>query len=175
MDIKQVIGSVLDVASPLVNAFVPGGTMITAGIKAIAGAFGLTEDEVTGDKLKDLMAQDKEFALKLRQADQAYQIELLKQQLDDVKNARQMNVETTKATGKRDINLYVLSWTLVIGFFALVGLLVFRELPKDTNGVVCLLFGTLATGFGCVIQYYFGSSKSSQDKTELLSKAQPIK
>jgi hypothetical protein len=29
-----------------------------------------------------------------------------------------------------------------------------------------MLFGALATGFGQVLQYFFGSSKSSSDKNE---------
>jgi hypothetical protein len=35
---------------------------------------------------------------------------------------RQREVETAKATGKRDINLYVLAWTVICCFFTLVGL-----------------------------------------------------
>ena len=69
------------------------------------------------------------------------------------------------ATGKRDINLYVLAWMVVGLFFALVGLLMFVVLPEANVGPVNQLFGAMATGFGMVLQYFFGSSKGSADKT----------
>jgi hypothetical protein len=182
MDFKDILGKVINVASPLVSAFVPGGSLIATGVKAIAGAFGLSESEVTPEKLNELMAQDKDFALKIKQAEQEFKIEVmqneterLKLELADVQSARNMNIETTKATGKRDINLYMLAWVIVIGFFCLVGLLIFKELPKDSNGVIYMLFGALASGFTGIMGYFFGSSKSSADKTELLAKAEPIK
>jgi len=42
------------------------------------------------------------------------------------------------------------------------------KIPEGSNQVVFLLFGALATGFGQVLQYFFGSSKSSAEKTQLL-------
>jgi len=69
------------------------------------------------------------------------------------------------AAGKRDINLYVLAWMVVGLFFALVGMLMFVVLPEANVGPVNQLFGAMATGFGMVLQYFFGSSKGSADKT----------
>ncbi len=74
-------------------------------------------------------------------------------------------MESEKATGKRDMNLYVLAWMVVGLFFALVGLLMFVVLPEANVGPVNQLFGAMATGFGMVLQYFFGSSKGSADKT----------
>lgn len=182
MDFKDIIGKVIDVASPFVSAFVPGGSLISTGVKVIANAFGIKESEVTPEKLQEFYMQDKDFALKMKQADQMFQLEIIKNeteqlklQLADVQSARNMNVETTKATGKRDINLYTLAWIIVIGFFGLVGLLIFKEIPKDSNGVIYLLFGALAAGFSSVLGYFFGSSKGSSDKTDIIAKAEPIK
>ena len=42
-------------------------------------------------------------------------------------------------------------------------------LPDGSSDVVFMLFGALVTGFGTVLQYFFGSSKSSTDKTSLLA------
>jgi len=69
------------------------------------------------------------------------------------------------ATGKRDINLYVLAWMVVGLFFALVGLLMFVVLSEANVSPVNQLFGAMATGFGMVLQYFFGSSKGSAEKT----------
>jgi len=85
--------------------------------------------------------------------------------LQERADARARQVETEKATGKRDINLYVLAWMVVGLFFTLVGLLMFVVLPEANVGPVNQLFGAMATGFGMVLQYFFGSSKGSADKT----------
>ena len=74
-------------------------------------------------------------------------------------------MESEKATAKRDINLYVLAWMVVGLFFTLVGMLMWVVLPEANVGPVNQLFGAIATGFGMVLQYFFGSSKGSADKT----------
>ena len=65
---------------------------------------------------------------------------------------------------------YLLAVVIVAGFFTLLGLLIFRQLPEDSSGVIFMLFGALSAAFGAVVQYFFGSSKGSADKTELLSR-----
>ena len=52
---------------------------------------------------------------------------------------------------------------------SIVGLLMQYKLSEGSNEVVFMLFGALATGFGTVLQYFFGSSKSSSDKTQLMA------
>jgi len=97
--------------------------------------------------------------------------EELRLRLTDIQNARNTNADETKATGKRNINLYALAWILVFGFFVLLAILLFVKLPEDSSGVIYMLFGSLSAAFGAVINYFFGSSKSSVDKTELMAKA----
>jgi hypothetical protein len=110
----------------------------------------------------------------------------LKARLGDVQGARAREVDIAKATGKKDINLYVVAWVIIGGFFALMAILLFIQLPTDSSGVVFMLFGALSSGFGSVVQYFFGSSKgevekadymaaSSARKTELLAKTDAIK
>jgi len=50
-------------------------------------------------------------------------------------------------------------------FFTLVGMLMWVVLPEANVGPVNQLFGAMATGFGMVLEYFFGSSKGSADKT----------
>ncbi len=181
MDWKELGGKIADMAPGIGSLFGAPGVLIGGGIKVLAKVFGLGDD-ATPDQINQAIQQDPQSALKLRIAEMDFQLAQNKQKLDetvayldDRKSARSREVETTKATGKRDINQYVLAWVIVLGFFSLVSLLIFKELPKDSNQVVFMLFGALAAGFGSVIGYYFGSSKGSAEKTELLSKAEPIK
>lgn len=66
---------------------------------------------------------------------------------------------------------YVLATVIVIGFFSLLGLLLFQPLQPDSSGVIFMLFGSLAAAFGGVVQYFFGSSQGSADKSEMLARA----
>ena len=174
MDWSKIV-SVISSASPLIGSlFGPAGTAVGAvagaGLKLVATALGC---DATQDAVSAAIATDPNAALKLRQFEMENKVELHKLQiqqlsieLNDVQDARKMNMENTKSTGKRDINLYVLMWLIVIGFFVTLGLL--QVYPSSTNPNAALLFGTLAAAFGAVIQFNFGTNRSSEKKTEML-------
>ncbi len=184
MDLRQIGEKILDFAPLIGGALLgPAGAAGGAAVQALARALGLKSDAKPDDvaayigqeispeiRLKILVAEQ-DFRLKQRDQD----LEELRVTLADVQSARAREVEVTKATGTKDTNLYILPWTVIVGFFLLVIFLLYNQVPKDQNGVVFMLFGALATGFGTVLQYFFGSSRSSQDKTDLLAKAEPIK
>ena len=52
----------------------------------------------------------------------------------------------------------------------MTGMMYFRPIPEAAIGPINQLFGALAAGFGLVLGYFFGSSKSSTDKTKLMAK-----
>ena len=168
---KSVKGIVGKVAPVLGNAIVPGaggiaGTLISNVLgcdndpmaieKALVNA---TPEQIT--KLKEIETKHEERLIELG-------IENDKLYVQDTQNARQREIEIVKATGKRDYNLYILAWTVIFGFFLLCGFLMYRPLPQGSSDVVYMLFGGLNIGFGTVLQYFFGSSKSSSDKTKLI-------
>jgi len=113
--------------------------------------------------------QNPELQLKF-QSDTNRHIETMEQMhLEDRAGAREREKAIVSRTGKKDVNLYVLAWSVIAGFFALCFALMKWPLPTGQNQVVFMLFGSLATGFGTVLQYFFGSSKSSVDKTDIIS------
>jgi hypothetical protein len=115
-----------------------------------------------------LVQAENDFTLKMKGLEiqeQAQQLEELKAELADVQNAREREVRQTEKTGSRDWNLYLLSYVLFGGFFFLTWYLMHNKLPDESSQVVFMLFGSLSTGFGSVIQYFFGSSKGSADKS----------
>ena len=77
-------------------------------------------------------------------------------------------------TKKNNKAVYILASLIVAGFFGLLSLLLFQPLPPDSSGVIFMLFGALSAAFGAVVQFFFGSSKGSSDKTELLAKANSV-
>jgi hypothetical protein len=168
------VGKIIAKIAPLAGTALlgPAGGVV-GGI--IASLFGV---DAAPDQVVQAIQADPQAALKLKELEFNHKLELEKMILDaermrlaDVADARRREVEGTKVTGKRDINLYMLAWVLVLGFFALVATLIFRALPPDSSGVIYMLFGSLSAGFVAVTQYFFGSSKGSDDKTVLLAKA----
>lgn len=155
----------------------PVGMALNA-VSALGRAFGLgdnpTPEAVATAMLSDpdarlkIMAAENAFTLSMRDAD----IKTLQAQLADIQNARARQTEHEKVTTKSDINLYVLSWTIIVGFFALTGaLLYFSYSGKsivDNTGVLFTLLGTLASGVIMVLTYFYGSNKSSDSKTAMI-------
>jgi hypothetical protein len=169
---KEIGDNIVQYAPTLGAALAPvtGGVsaIIGTGVAALGKIFGLGSNP-DPDALKQAIATDPQSALKLALADSQFQLDQyraetdrLSLQLKDTESARSRQVEHEKVTGHADINLYVLAWVIVIGFFALTGLLLFfsfqgKEL-SDGSGTLFMLLGTMATCFGMVIGYFFGSS-----------------
>jgi multisubunit Na+/H+ antiporter MnhB subunit len=69
----------------------------------------------------------------------------------------------------KEIYMYVLGG-FVVGISAMiVAMLVFYPLPETNKDIVNIALGALLGQGVTVISYFFGSSKSSADKNELLS------
>jgi hypothetical protein len=161
-------------------ALVPGvGTTPAAALGAVAAlgkAFGLGTQAKPEDVLTTIQNMpDSELKLKFVQAENDYQLQMVKTTLADVQNARQREVDITKVTGKKDLNLYALSWVITIGFFiSLIATFVFK-VPTENKDMMTYLVVTLQNGTILAWSYYYGSSAGSSVKTDLLAKAEPIK
>jgi amino acid transporter len=70
----------------------------------------------------------------------------------------------------KDYFQIVLGVLVITGFFLLLIILVLSAIPKENEGLLNLVIGALIGSFVTVVNYFFGSSKGSAEKTELLSK-----
>ena len=70
----------------------------------------------------------------------------------------------------KEIYMYVLGAVVVLGIFFLVGVLMFIEMPNSNKDLLNIVIGALIGAFLSVVGYFFGSSKGSADKTDLLNK-----
>ena len=65
---------------------------------------------------------------------------------------------------------FVLALVGVLFTFAWFGALLFINIPEKNEGNVNTFSGALITVcLGLIFNYYYGSSKSSQDKTDIMS------
>lgn len=184
MDWKDVAGTVAK-AAPLLGTALGGpvGGAIGGVVSLLASAFGLSPAETTPDKINSLLQTDPAAAVKLAEIEAANKVELQKivleqnrlvlqekqAELQDTANARSREMEVVKATGHVDINLYLLAWTIVLGFFGLTALLMYIKLPPGQTEVIFMLFGGLVSGFSTVLGYFFGSSRGSLMKSQVIA------
>lgn len=70
----------------------------------------------------------------------------------------------------KEIYMYILGAMLVTGFFVLLYFLIFQGIPSQNENMLSIAVGALIGMVGSVVSYFFGSSKGSADKNELLKK-----
>ena len=174
MEWKDIAGMV-KTAAPMVGTAIGGpvGTAIGGAVSSLISAFGLAGD-ATADDVHAAITNDPDAALKLKVAENDFALKVkqlenddLKLTLADVQSARSRQVEHEKATGSSDVNLYVLAWVVVAGFFIVMVLNMLT--PMSDNPALNLLIGALIGGFTMVLSYFFGSSKSSAEKSKTIA------
>lgn len=69
-----------------------------------------------------------------------------------------------------EIFMHSLGALLILGFFVLLFLLVVKPVPVQNGELLYLVAGALIGNFSSVVNYFFGSSMGSKQKTELLAK-----
>lgn len=169
MDFMKIIGAV---APTLATAV--GGPIGGMAYKVIADALGLpdgaSKDDMTkainnasADQLLALKKADNDFAVQMRELD----IDLEKIAASDRDSARR------RETQVRDWMPRILAFVVVAGFMATVFLVLMGYVDGMKDPLMATTVGTLI-GFVSakaeqVIAYYFGSSSSSQQKTQLLA------
>jgi CDP-diglyceride synthetase len=68
----------------------------------------------------------------------------------------------------KELYMYILGAIIVIAFFATIYLLAKVEMPLTNKDLLLIVIGALVAKFGDVVAYFFGSSKGSADKNEML-------
>ena len=174
MDFKKLGKKLAGEGLPLIaTAF--GGPAAGSVAKMVTNALGLSED-ASEDEIIQHMESNPDAVIKLKELQLNHEAELKRlgikeseMYLIDTQDARKAQIEREKQTGKTDINLYVLAWVNVIGFFAVVIVLMFADIEGEANNILYMLLGVLATCFAKVNSYFFGSSQGSKDKTAMLA------
>jgi len=148
-----------------------GGPLAGMAVSAVAKAIGVAPDEVqsvisSGKLTAEQVASIQLAELELKKQAQSMNLDFAKLVAEDKKSARDMQIAT------RSWIPALLATFVTIGFFGiLLGLM--TEHFK-TSDALMLMLGSLATAWTGVMAFYFGSSASSQAKTELLAKSEPV-
>ena len=72
--------------------------------------------------------------------------------------------------GLKSLYMYLLGAIIMVGFFWLLTALVYQAVPESNKDILNIAVGALIGMAAGIVNYFFGSSKGSADKTELLKK-----
>ena len=154
---------VADFAPLLGSALVPVG----AGVGAlISSEFGT---ENTPGAINSFITGNPEAQVKLREIElthksqlQKIKLETLQAELSDKANARQAHRQSKMPA--------YLSFGLTILIGTLVFLLFYIDVPEGSREVLFMLLGVVVKEWGSAMQFWFGTTRSSADKTRLMNK-----
>jgi hypothetical protein len=169
MDWKSVVKTV----APWIGTAL-GGPLGGMAVEAAANALGISDK--TTDALKQaLSGATPEQMLALKKADQDFSLQM--QQLGyktltdleaiaagDRKDARDMQKTT------RSIVPAVLSVIVTVGYFGILIGMMTGVLKVADSQALLLMLGSLSTGWGVVMAFWFGTTNDSGRKTDLLAK-----
>lgn len=161
------------VAGVLTNVLAPGaGPIAAAGVKALLSALGLSEDATPDQAQEAILSGNPETLVALKKLDQDFARDMARIGVDleqiaagDRASARQREIAV------KDKIPGLLAIILTIGFYGMLGLMSFHALPVENKDTLVLMLGSLATGWGLSMAYYFGSTSGSQQKTAAIVSA----
>lgn len=151
-----------------------GGPLAGQAVQFVCEALGLPsgtpQDQIataiqnaTPDQLAALRKADNDFKVAMRQLD----VQESQLGYEDLANARGREIAV------RDHTPALIAAGVVMGFFSLLGVMAFRDVPAANATALNLMIGTLGGALGAVLQYYFGSSRGSQEKDKMLWQSAP--
>lgn len=164
---KKIVGTV----APTIAAglFGPFAGLAT---KALAEGLGLSSDATETEIEKAVLAADPSQLATLRQIDADFKVEMKKLDIDlEQIFAQDRDSARRRQQSTEDPMNGWLSALVTIGFFGELIALMFLEIPDASKPALLIMLGVLGTEFSRIMAFYFGSSKGSQDKTQLLSGA----
>ena len=151
--------SLLKGAAPLL-ATALAGPFAPAALSMLAKTFNAEE---TVEAVAKAIVNDPQAAQKLADLE----LEFAKLDAADRESARTREVELAKASGSAlsQMVVPVLALGTVASTFLFIASLLFLEIKTDQQQLVIFALGYATAAAQQVLSYYFGSSKSSQDKT----------
>lgn len=168
--------TVLKTVAPWIGTAL-GGPLGGMAVEAAANALGLstkTVDSVkqalsgaTPEQMLALKKADQDFALKMQELGFKQVTDLEGLAVADRKDARGMQVSKPSPVPA------VLSIGVTLGYFGILIGMMLGWLKVDNSQALLLMLGSLGTAWGAVMAFWFGTTRDSGRKTELLAQSTP--
>ena len=166
MNWKKIVGAI---APSLATAL--GGPLAGVAVREIGGKLlgneQASEDQVaaaisgaTPEQLAELKKIDADFEKRMAELG----IELEKLDAGDRSDARARQV------AMKDHTPNILGAIILLGFFTVMGVFIFHEVPDSAREIVLRALGTLDAMATGVVWFFFGSSRGSRQKDEIIGR-----
>lgn len=152
-----------------------GGPLGGAAASFIAEKLGLNENTIeavtevlssnklTPEQLSSLKLAEMDFKRFLEQN----KIDLARLDVENTRSARDMQIAVRSYTPD------ILAGIVVTGFFTILILMMMGLLSVTDQQALLILLGSLSAGFGAVLNFFFGSSRGSQNKDLIIATSTP--
>ena len=169
MDLLKQFGPLLGQIAPTI-ATALGGPLAGIAVKTLSSVlFGHengSEEEISAamanaspDQLAALKKIDADFKAHMKELD----IDLERIAAGDRDSARQMQM------ANRDWVPKVLAVVITLGFFGILIWMLLNGMPKTGTEALLMMLGALGTAWTGVVNFYYGSSAGSKQKTDALT------
>lgn len=168
---------VVKVVAPWIGAVATGGVPALVGVAAqqISAAFGVDVKPTVDGIASVITDATPEQLTALKQAENSFQLEMQKLGFDNLQSLETIAAGDRDSARKRQIELKdrtpaILSYAVVICFALVIYALLAYNVTVDDKlrDVVMVLIGTLASAFTQVLNFYLGTSASSQLKDQTI-------
>lgn len=158
-----------DVAPTVAGAL--GGPLAGAAASSLSKAIFGKEGGAPEAMEAAILAGDPETLVRIREVEASFRRAIIDADLEahriaagDRANARARQIAV------RDMTPTILGLSVIGGFFFVLTIMLWRELPARAETEFSIMLGALATMTAAVVNYYFGSSVGSREKTQILAK-----
>ncbi|MEM9495534.1 MAG: hypothetical protein AAGA09_05985 [Pseudomonadota bacterium] len=147
-----------------------GGPLAGAAVeqlsRVIFGAPDASEDDIAAA----LAAATPEQLLALRSADYAFREALREADIEERRiDAEDRADARARQIAMNDWTVTALGALVLAGFFLVLGAMLTHQLPAGAETEFSIMLGALATMTAAVVNYFFGSSTGSKEKTRLFA------
>lgn len=149
-----------------------GGPLAGLAVREIGGKI-LGKEEATENEVAAAIAgATPETLAKLRELDQQFQTRMaeLGIKLEELENADRADARARDVAAKDRIPA-ILAIVHAAAFFALLFVMFTTSVPQTNRDAFNILLGMLSTSMLTIMTYYFGSSRGSKAKDEILGRA----
>lgn len=161
-----------------------GGPLVGGAIMALESVFGITPkpDASTDDRQSTLAAAisgaTPEQLAAMRAADQSYALAMAQAGFKDTETLASLVVQDTVSArdmqvATKSLTPPILTLTITVGFFGLLVMLFFVNVPEANKAIVYSCVGSLGTAWLVAVHFWFGDTQASARKTELLAQSTP--
>lgn len=174
-------GNFLKKTVPFIASALPvGGPLATMAVNIVASKLGIDPAKIKPDvsgvesAIAEAQIKDPDALVKLQQAEQEFELQMKKLGFETAVKLEELDVADRASARAREIAVKDksparLAAGVTFGFFGLLALIIFIDIPTNSATVLNVMTGSLGTAWIGIINYYFGSSSGSAKKTEIMA------